>query len=129
MLVLLIDDDQDDQQFFESAISEIKYAIEFYTANDGIRGLTMLANPKFNPDFIFVDMNMPKMTGLECVAKIKEIERLKDVPVFMYSTTMDDHVTKSCFELGAAGVIKKPTNVSAISEKLREIFEGWTEEE
>jgi CheY-like chemotaxis protein len=124
ILVFLIDDDHDDQLFFELAISEMEVPIDFRFADDGIMGLAMLSNPDFNPDFIFVDMNMPRMNGMECLAKIKNIDRLKQVPVFMYSTTADDYVARDCMKLGAAGVIKKQTSISAISEKLLRVFES-----
>jgi CheY-like chemotaxis protein len=124
ILAFLIDDDQDDQLFFELAISEIEFEVDFLFADDALKGLDMLTNPEFNPDFIFVDMNMPKINGLECLVKIKEIERIKHLPVFMYSTTADENIAKTCTELGAAGLIKKETSVSAISEKLQHVFES-----
>jgi CheY-like chemotaxis protein len=124
ILVLLIDDDPDDHLFFEMALSEIEYDVDFRFAENAIKGLDMLANSEFNPDFIFVDMNMPKMNGLEFLAKIKETERLIHVPVYMYSTTTDESIAKTCIQLGAAGLIKKQTSISAIKEKLQDVFES-----
>jgi CheY-like chemotaxis protein len=123
MLVFLIDDDQDDQLLFELAISDLEHPIKLSTVDDGINGLEALANPDFNPDFIFIDINMPKMTGLECMVKIKEIKRLKTVPIFIYSTSIDPDLAKNCKKLGATGVLEKQTSIADTSRKLRDIFD------
>jgi len=122
MLVLLIDDDQDDQLLFELAISELEAQINLSSADDGIKGLAMLANPDFNTDFIFIDMNMPKMTGLECMVKIKEIKRLNNAHLFIYSTSIDPDLARNCMKLGAAGVLEKQTSISDLCKKFVEFL-------
>jgi CheY-like chemotaxis protein len=121
--VLLIDDDNEDHMFFEMAMSEMNLPIECYFADNGIKGLALLSNPVFKPDFIFLDINMPIMNGMECLIKIKEIERLQKVPVYIYSTSADRFFAEKCSKLGATGLIKKETDISTISEKLLCIFE------
>lgn len=122
--VLLIDDDIEDHMFFRMAVSDMDFSVECRFADNGIKGLAILNNPEFEPDFIFIDINMPIMNGMECLAKIREIKRLKSVPVYMYSTSADKLLAEKCTKLGAAGVIKKETDISTIYEKLLSIFEN-----
>ncbi|RFS17278.1 response regulator [Emticicia sp. C21] len=124
--VLLIDDDPEDHLFFEMAVSDIELSIECHFADNGIKGLTMLSNDAFKPDFIFLDVNMLKMNGMECLAKIKEIKRLNEVPVYMYSTSADKLLAEKCLKSGATGLIKKETDISDIRNKLLGIFTTQT---
>jgi CheY-like chemotaxis protein len=124
LVVFLIDDDTDDQLFFEMAISEIALPVDCFFASDGIQALKMLVNPEFSPDFILLDINMPKMNGKECLMKIREIKRLDDVPVYMYSTSFDKSIEENFLKLGAAGLLKKQTSISEISKELMYVFHG-----
>jgi CheY-like chemotaxis protein len=124
LVVLLIDDDQDDQLFFQMAIDELEINVECSFASDGIKGLAMLNDSAFHPDFIFLDINMPRMNGFTCLEKIKNINRLNDVPIYLYSTSADNDLSERCLKLGAAGLIKKEINLSDICEKLLNIFES-----
>lgn len=124
IVAFLIDDDREDQFFFELAVAELRQPVTCCFADDCFKGLEMLAHTDFNPDFIFVDINMPKMNGIECLAKIRKIHRLDGVPVYMYSTSADEFIEERCINLGAAGLIKKETSISAIGEMLLAVFEN-----
>ena len=74
---LFIDDDADDRDFFCSTIEMIDPSVQCFFAKDGVDALDQLNNDEnFTPDFIFIDMNMPRMDGRECLLKIRQIDRL-----------------------------------------------------
>jgi CheY-like chemotaxis protein len=117
----LVDDDTDDQMIFLTALEEISETIECQYENDGIKALEKLNLDKsFIPDYIFLDMNMPRMNGRECLVEIRKINRLKHVPTFIYSTSVDPRMVEEVKLLGATDVIIKPTSIK----KLSTILEG-----
>jgi CheY-like chemotaxis protein len=122
LVVLLIDDDADDRMFFEMAVSDLNFPVEFHFAIDGIQGLAMLKNASMTPDFIFVDINMPKMNGLECLEEIRKMEQFKQVPVYLYSTSNDKKMAQICIELGGCGLIKKENSLEAMKKRFQLIL-------
>ena len=68
---LLVDDDEDDAEIFSIALNEANPDIKCLTAADGLEALEMLRDPSFIPDYIFLDLNMPLMTGKECLVEIR----------------------------------------------------------
>jgi CheY-like chemotaxis protein len=119
----LIDDDLDDQEIFFLAWRQVNPSMECIYANDGIYGLEKLKNePYLNPELIFIDINMPRMNGMECLKEIKKIGRLRHVPVYMYSTAADIAIINECKQLGATGVIKKSPAMSELENTLSVIL-------
>lgn len=108
-LILLADDDVDDRMFFASAIQELCTHTKLVTVNDGETVIKWLNTTEKLPDIIFLDMNMPCKNGAECLAEIKEKERLKNIPVVIISTSLDEDMIKSLYESGAKWYIKKPS--------------------
>jgi DNA-binding response OmpR family regulator len=122
-ICFLIDDDADDQEIFSLALTQINEDFECQVANNGLEGLQQLRKFKILPDYIFLDLNMPKMNGKECLKEIKKNDRLKTVPVIIYTTsssTMDMADTKA---LGATAFITKPFSLTELTEKLSSFFE------
>lgn len=120
---LLIDDDEDDQQVFSYALSAIDKKIQFVTANDGIEALDMIRKDKeFVPDYIFLDLNMPKMGGIECLTELKKIDQLKEVPIVIYTTSSDQRDRNRIFELGATDFKTKPSDISELKKMIRDVI-------
>ena len=93
ILCLLVDDDPDDQEIFCLALQEIGKNLECIIANGGNQALEMLnSNKALIPDFIFIDVNMPGMNGIDCLKHIKDLEHLKESEVIMYSTTSSQKI-------------------------------------
>ncbi|HWZ14002.1 MAG TPA: response regulator [Mucilaginibacter sp.] len=121
---LIIDDDQDDQEIFLMCVRKISKDINCMAMDDGINALSMLASkPQYIPDYIFVDVNMPKMNGIDCLRALKGIDRLKDTKIFMYSTTSETSTLNESKRLGANDFIVKPPKTETLKEKLSTIFE------
>jgi CheY-like chemotaxis protein len=119
----LIDDDLDDQEIFLIAMQQFDAAIRCDFANDGAKAIEQLKADEANvPDCIFIDMNMPRMNGIECLEQIKEMGHLKDVPVCMFSTSADPTSVAKAKALGAVGFIIKPADIAALSEMLGQFF-------
>jgi len=123
MKCLLVDDDLDDQEVFLMTIEKINKNIKCLTANNGVEALLLLTAPgSFVPDYIFLDVNMPKMNGIECLKNIKDIEHLSNCKVFMYSTTSETSVVEKSKKLGATDFIVKPVSPTVLKEILSGIL-------
>ncbi|WP_073136125.1 response regulator [Chryseolinea serpens] len=123
IVCLLIDDDQDDQEIFSMALEDINSDIQCVMASNGIAALEKLkAKKPLIPDYIFIDMNMPRMNGMECLQEIQKLDHLKDADVFMYSTSSDETMIEKSKALGAKDFIVKPPGLALLTEKLMQVF-------
>ena len=115
MNILLADDDADDRALFMQALYQVDKDIHCYTVSDGYQALKFLedtANPV--PNFIFLDLRMPKIDGRKCLAKIREDKRLVKTPVIIYTTSTDVRDATELMGDGATHFISKPTNPEEI---------------
>ncbi len=121
--IFLIDDDIDDQEIFSIALEGTNVETNCVFANDGIIALEKLNNDEaLIPDLIFIDMNMPRMNGQQCLVELKKIDRLKSVPVYMYSTSADPQSIAQNKQLGAEDFILKPSDIAQLSSMLGNII-------
>jgi CheY-like chemotaxis protein len=121
---LIIDDDEDDQEIFIMCVRKISNNINCLAISNGVDALAMLkSNEKYTPDYIFLDVNMPKLNGIDCLKFLKNIERLQNTRIFMYSTTSESSTLATSKEFGANGFIVKPSRAAELKSKLSEIFE------
>ena len=119
----LIDDDIDDQEIFTLVLKSVNPSITCITANDGIEAVSKLTSEEtFNPDYIFLDLNMPRMDGKECLREIKKIDRLKSTPVIIYSTSSAQHDISDTRALGASGYLEKQSSVTELKNRLAHYF-------
>jgi|SRR5687768_11735840 len=119
---LLVDDDEDDKEIFSLALSEANPAIDCRVASNGIEALRMLGDPAFIPDYIFLDLNMPLMSGKECLVEIRKRRHLNDTPVIIFSTSASQKDVLETMALGASSFITKPPLISTLADKLSEVF-------
>ncbi|HEX8561546.1 MAG TPA: response regulator [Flavobacterium sp.] len=120
---LFIDDDADDRDFFCSTMEMIDPSVQCFFAKDGIDALDQLnGDNQFTPDYIFIDMNMPRMDGRECLLQIRQIHRLKDSQVYIYSTTVNPKINDEVIANGAAGILVKPSTINDLSKLLQEVL-------
>ncbi len=120
---LLIEDDVDDQEIFCMAVHKIDAQIECIISKDGVQAIKLLeADQSLKPDYIFIDVNMPKMDGMECLRRIKELPQAAESIIFMFSTSSEPTFIDKSKILGANCFIVKPPALSLLTEKLEEIF-------
>jgi CheY-like chemotaxis protein len=121
--VFFIDDDLDDQEIFSLVVREISDNITCVFANDGINALEIIkTNNSFIPDWIFIDVNMPRMNGIKCLSEIKKFKHLERVPVYIFSTSAEISVVEESKKMGATGFIKKFIDTNDLKEKLSQII-------
>src|SRR5688572_31700891 len=114
MQVLIIDDDPEDRELFNEAISQINPSIKYLQAHNGEDGLNLLSgNPVVLPDLIFLDINMPRMDGRECLREIKKKYPLKNISIIMYSTSASPTDIDEFQTLGST-YMQKPTKYSEL---------------
>lgn len=107
--IYLADDDKEDRQFFEEVLQEINTDIKFASFENGVDLLKRLLDRSNKlPDFIFLDLNMPLMNGEECLNDIRNLSFVENVPIIIYSTSMDFSKAKHLREKGANLYLKKP---------------------
>jgi len=117
--VLLIDDDRDDAELFKEALSVINSSIGFEHYEDSRQGLQNLLQKQSDlPDLIFLDINMPIVSGWQCLTEFKNAEHLKHIPVIMFTTSSQPREREIARELGAAGFITKPNEYKTLKELL-----------
>ncbi len=113
LLFFYIDDDIDDHEIFISALNDISGMNKCVVANTGCEALELMKkNKNYIPDFIFLDLNMPMLGGKECLIELRKIERLKSVPIYIYSTSSNLKDKKETKELGASGFVTKPSSIN-----------------
>jgi DNA-binding response OmpR family regulator len=110
----LIDDDEDDREIFELATEEVNSENVCLTCQNGKEALRLLVNKEIIPTHIFIDINMPRMNGKECLAAIRELSHLNSIPVFMYTTSSDVKDKSDFIALGARAIITKPAKISQL---------------
>jgi CheY-like chemotaxis protein len=109
MTILLIDDDDDDRKLFFESIAEYDDTIKYVPAADAREALLYLNDVAHAlPDFIFLDLRMPGLSGEQCLIEIKKDPRLTSIPVIIYTTSRDEKESARLKGLGAAHFMSKP---------------------
>lgn len=109
--ILYADDDADDCQFFKEALRALPIHTNFTTVNDGEELMDYLSdNAGHLPHVLFLDINMPRKNGFECLTEIKQNEKLKDLPVVMFSTMNSKEKITTLFKNGASIYVHKPSD-------------------
>lgn len=118
--IFLTDDDPDDQMLFQEALAEADPTVQYSSAHDGVDALEKLQTATTFPDLVFLDVNMPKMNGIDCLKELQKSERLRSIPVIMYSTS--SYYKKECLDNGAADYIEKLDDYQKLCTTLRQIL-------
>jgi len=120
--ILLADDDEDDHFFFEDVLAKFKFEKQIDVFEDGEKLLTYLLQQKEKlPDVLFLDYNIPRKNGSECLLEIKKHTILKDLPVIIYSTYLHDEVADTLYNQGAHFFVCKTDNKS-LEKILHKVF-------
>lgn len=121
---LLVEDDPEDQEMFIEAVHRISPNIGCYAVSNGEEALSTLINEDLVPDYIFTDINMPRMDGLEFMKALRTMEKFKSIPVIVFSSDTSDGTIQKVKELGARAIYSK-TRLGVLPEILRKyLLEG-----
>ena len=119
--ILLIDDDEDELYFFSEALRETRYAFTCISARSVEEGMKVLNYSR--PEFIFLDINMPRINGFEGLGLIKKVETIRHIPVILYSTAVDEEVSERGVLQGATACMKKTTSIAALAKSLQSFLD------
>jgi CheY-like chemotaxis protein len=120
--IALADDDEDDRLFFKDAFEELKINTVVTTHCDGEELMNFLHHPEtILPNILFLDLNMPKKNGFECLLEIKKVEKFNDIAIAIYSTSSSEEDVENTFVQGANIYIKKPSDFNTLKKILREV--------
>ena len=108
--ILLADDDPDDCHFFKLALEQLPISTQLTSVPDGEKIMEFLSNAQnILPDVIFLDLNMPRKNGFECLSEIKGNKKLRHLPVIIFSTSLEQETVGLLYQNGANYYIRKPS--------------------
>lgn len=120
--LLLADDDVDDRFFFQDSLSKLPIKTNLTTVTNGVELMDLLLTKEQDlPDVVFLDLNMPLKSGFECLSEIMAHDKFRNLPIIICSTSMDEPLLNSLYELGAFHFILKPGEYSKLKDV---IFKG-----
>ncbi|MFC0521129.1 response regulator [Mesonia maritima] len=124
--ILLIEDDMIEIMKLNRTITSSQMPHEIIEAKNGEDALNLLKNNKPLPDIILLDLNMPKMNGIEFLKILKEDAILKYLPTIVLTTSANQKDILACYEIGIAGYIIKPLKYEDYVTKLKALLEYWS---
>jgi CheY-like chemotaxis protein len=123
-IILLVDDDEEEYYIFKLALDLTNINYHCVWAN-GLDQATQMVK-ELLPDFVFLDINMPRHDGINCLKKLKEIDRLRHSTFVMYSTYISEDDHEKALQLGADHCILKAENIKILLKHLNGLFKDKT---
>jgi CheY-like chemotaxis protein len=121
--IMLADDDEAYRLFFKEAIAELKLNTIVNTVNDDVELMDYFNLPDvWLPHLLFLDLDVPKKGGLECLKEIRILPKLKDISVAVYSGSVPEEVIESILITGANIYLKKPDSFTKLKKLLKEVI-------
>ncbi len=121
--VLMADDDSDDRELFETAIRDIAPDVEVKTCKNGLELMRLLNDQTLVlPDIIFLDLNMPFKNGQECLEEIRKTQRLRALPIIIYSTSANKEYVDQTYSQGADYYFTKPDSYKELKTIATRLF-------
>lgn len=121
--IVLAEDDEDDRFFFKEAIEKVKIKTVLKMVNDGVELMEYLYNPENpKPHVVFLDLNMPRKGGVECLEEIRANKEYNGLTVAIYSTSASDNDIEETFVKGANIYIRKPNDFKILQKVISEVL-------
>ena len=120
--ILIIDDDEDDQEIFLAAVKEVSTTVVSMAFDSGIEALKQLRLHSISPEVIFLDLNMPVMSGQQVLIELKNDPDLQSIPVIIFSTSSRPSTIQEMKDLGATDFITKPSGFSDLVNILKSLL-------
>lgn len=122
--MFLVDDDEDDRDFFLSVFDMMRDRVTCDTATNGLMAWERLTQTRYRPDMIFLDLNMPVLNGKDFLKKLKGHPDLQHIPVIVLSTSSNEKTIHEVLDSGAADFITKPNKLSILEQRLKAIVDN-----
>jgi CheY-like chemotaxis protein len=127
--LLLCDDDLDDCYFFKEAIDGLSQSANFTAVHNGDQLMQLLINETNElPHVLFLDFNMPRKNGFECLIEIKGNKKLDKLPVIIFTTSLDQEAVNQLYKNGAHYFIHKPAEFKQIQKLVQNALTLITQE-
>lgn len=127
--ILLIEDDMIEIMKMKRVMGSLNLNHQIIEANNGEEAIEILKSSKELPDIILLDLNMPKMNGIEFLGILKANEKFKYIPSIILSTSNNKHDLKECYKIGIAGYIIKPLKYEDYTRKIEKLLSYWSDNE
>jgi CheY-like chemotaxis protein len=114
LIILLADDDADDCLLFKEALDELAVSAQLTTVHNGEQLMHLLNNNQPTHDILFLDLNMPRKNGFDCLNEIRQNEKLNDLAVVTISTSFEADTVSRLYKSGAQHYIRKPNEFSQL---------------
>jgi CheY-like chemotaxis protein len=124
-VVVMADDDDDDCLLARDAFKRSGSPGIFRCVEDGIKLLDYLSNCHYLPALLLLDLNMPQKDGRQTLREIKAIPRFQNIPVVVFTTSMEEKDSVFCHEMGANSFITKPTLFEDWVRIMRSLADEW----
>ncbi len=128
--ILLVEDNPDDVKITERTLKKGNLKDDLHVVRDGQEALDFLNqegeyNDSPRPDLIFLDLNLPKISGLEVLAKIKQSDQLKRIPVIVLTVSKREEDRIRAYDSGASSYIQKPASSSEFIRAINTVRDYW----
>ena len=132
--VLLVEDNQDDAELTTRELIKNHLANNLFHVRDGAEALDFVfargkyagvRDVHYPPKIILLDIQMPKINGIEVLTQIKSNEMTKMTPVIMLTSSKEDPDVQTCYQLGANSYIVKPVNFDGFTKAIRNLGFYW----
>jgi CheY-like chemotaxis protein len=121
--VVIIDDDEDDLDVMKDTLAKIDPSIVCITFINPVEAIRQLENALILlPDFIFVDINMPQLTGMQCLEWLRKIDEFKETPIIIYSTSLPEKISNQLLANGATFTMQKPHKIEGYLSAIESII-------
>jgi CheY-like chemotaxis protein len=127
MYIVLADDDDDDRFFFKSAVGEMEFNSKLTIVNGGQELMDYLSQEgTVKPHILFLDLNMPGLSGFDCLKLIRSDPKLRDISIAIYSTSNSEKDIEETLSGGANIYIHKPSDFERLKEIIRHVLKiNW----
>lgn len=124
--ILLIEDDSIEVMKFNRVLTNLNKQHEIIEANNGEEALELLHDQDNKPDIIVLDLNMPKLNGIEFLSILKSDEVLKYIPAIILTTSNNHKDMLECYKIGIAGYILKPLKYEDYIDRIEKLLAYWS---
>jgi two-component system, response regulator len=125
-LVLLVEDNPSDEQLALRGLRSFSIDCQVDVARDGVEAVEyLLHSGRILPNFVLLDLKLPKMSGLEVLGKIRSEERTRRLPVVCFTSSREHSDLIGCFDSGANSFVHKATDYDEYMARLRKLLDYW----
>ena len=126
--ILLVEDNPNDEALTRRALEKNAVGNPLVVAHDGVEALELLLGPSaIKPSVVLLDLNLPRLGGLEVLEKLRADERTKRLPIVVLTTSREEHDLVCSYDLGANSYVRKPVSFEAFQKAIGQLSEYWLE--